>query len=382
MTSIPSMFGASPSGSPGGLFNGGRVFSLLGERLSDVAQRTGHDLADLLHANPQFAEDQALLAGEPIQLPERADAPDRPVLLAANSLYKHTDANGRVTYSDVPPAQPGATEVLRADGTKQQADKQIPQPVSASTLIKAAQKHGGKLDDYLQQIDYLRTHDPKKLDAVLKELQETDPKLWAELQKYPQFRPLADSLSFEKNSARHLEAVAEGVKTAVTKGIQDVPVAVASKVGEGTVKDLMKRDRHPSTVDVLGSKASTLPEPPKPTYSNTKLGEWRKAEDGKLAKAGKDAAKDLAGAEQATRAASAAALSRVLGPILDVEMTALQTDVMAGVAYFKGLQIAQKLEAKGALNGDPVEFARALARFDFDAARAMINTDKLQPQAN
>jgi len=381
MTSIASTSSSAPLAGNGGPPNATLVYSRFGESLSDIADRTGFDLHDLQQANPHVSADQPLLAGEPIHLPgwkEPSDGSSLAANLGAGAgIYKHTDAAGKVTYSDRPVTEPGTAEVLRSDGTRKEKpredDDKAKQFSEARSLIKAAQKHGGKINDYIQELDYLRTHNPVKLDAALKELRESDPKLWLELQKHPQFRPLVESLSFNKNSTRYLEAGVEAVGTLATKGAVSVPVAVAPKLGESTVKDLMKRDRYPGSSDVLGSKASTLPEPPKPTYSNTKLGEWRKAEDTRLATAGKEAAKDMSAAAQGTRAASAAALSRVLGPLLDVGIGALNPEVASGISAIRGMQIARKLEDKGILDGvESLQLRGLMAAGKYDEARQMI----------
>jgi hypothetical protein len=163
------------------------------------------------------------------------------------------------------------------------------------------------------------------------------------------------------------------VKTVVTKGVTSVPGAVAPKLGESTVKDLMKRDRYPGSAEVLGNKTTTLPEAPKPSYPNTAQGQWQKADDAARAKAGKEAAKDVAGAKEATRAAGAAALSRVLGPLLDVGIGALDLQSASGISYVRGVQIAKELEAKGILGSEEAYMLpRLMAAGEYDAARKMI----------
>ncbi|WP_052312473.1 hypothetical protein [Ralstonia solanacearum] len=91
------------------------------------------------------------------------------------------------------------------------------------------------------------------------------------LQKYPQFRPLL-------NRALGLQAAEKNL----TAGIGLVTGKYTGSVEkwlETTVKDMMKVHRWEAYADVLGAKSSTLLEPTPTTYSNSRWGQFAKAED-------------------------------------------------------------------------------------------------------
>jgi hypothetical protein len=85
---------------------------------------------------------------------------------------------------------------------------------------------------------------------------------------------------------------------------------------ESTLKGMMKRDRWPGYVDVLGDKATTLPEE-KPTYSQSRLGQYLKEHDPRVARAAKDAVKAREAAETELRMAKLKGPVRVGNLILD-----------------------------------------------------------------
>lgn len=320
-----------------------------------MAARHGIGVEALRQANPDIGRDQDLLAGDAIRLPPAADAQPQAVS-SLPGVYKQTDASGRVQYGDVT----GVQASQRAD---HKAEEKSPH-AQAKDLIQAAQKHGGKLDEYVKELDYLRHHNPVKLDAVLKELKKSNPELWIELQKNPSFKALSHSFQPSTAGGRYLEA---GV-TAVTKGPSDAAV----KFGEGTIKELIKRD-DPAAKPVLGSRASTLPEPAAPAYSKSRLGEHLKADAPRAAAAAKAAGKELEAANDALRATKATALARVAGPVLDLAIAALDSDVYKGMLAIKGQQLATDLVNRGIISPeDALLLPGMLARGEFAQANEMI----------
>jgi hypothetical protein len=94
---------------------------------------------------------------------------------------------------------------------------------------------------------------------------------------------------------------------------------------ESTLQNLMRRDRWGPYADVLGSKASTLPGNTA-TYSNSRLGQYLKVEDARLAAAAKAAAKEAELAQAGMRAARGAAITRPMGPLVDLGIAALNPE--------------------------------------------------------
>ena len=161
---------------------------------------------------------------------------------------------------------------------------------------------------------------------MLRELKQEDPEMWLKLQKYPQFRPLCNTALGLNAAEKHLDAGIGLITGKVTGSIE--------KWMETTLKDMMKRDRFGPYAEVLGSKATTLPTPAPPQYSNSRLGHYLKTEDARAAQAAKAAAKELENSRAAVRASRGTALTRGLSPLLDLELGALDPEVHSGVTNF------------------------------------------------
>ncbi|WP_230426082.1 hypothetical protein [Ralstonia syzygii] len=185
------------------------------------------------------------------------------------------------------------------------------------------------------------------------------------LQKYPQFRPLLNRAlglqAAEKNLTAGIGLVAGKYTGSVEKWL------------ETTVKDMMKVDRWEAYADVLGAKSSTLLEPTPTTYSNSRWGQFAKAEDPRALEAAKSAAKKLEGSRAAIRFSAAQATTRVLDPLLDLGIGALNTDFFKGISAVEGMRLGKKLVEKGILTPEEaLELRGMMARAEFDQARALI----------
>jgi hypothetical protein len=181
----------------------------------------------------------------------------------------YTDGSG-VVRQDEPNASEGATE----QGQELLSDEE--ERLLLKETVKQARKHGPKIVDYLNYIEYLRTHSPARFDRVMRELMETDRKTWVALQQSPRFRPLRDTLIGGKADAKFVQLAADFLMRGnITSG--------TAKFLETSLNEMMKKDRFGPYLDVLGSKASTLPRPKPTVYSNSKLGQYLKVEDARQA---------------------------------------------------------------------------------------------------
>ncbi|MDR0777365.1 MAG: hypothetical protein LBE81_12120 [Azonexus sp.] len=274
-------------------------------------------------------------------------------------VYRITRPDGSIEYSDVP-SGPGRIEPVGSDGKRSHDHKQV------KDIIKEVQKRVPKLNDYLEYLEYLRNHRPYQLDRVLNGLRKEDPQTWLKLQKFPQFRPL-------RETAFGLKAVEKNIGVGIGMATGRITGSV-EKWLETTVKDMMKRDRYGPYADVLGSKASTLPAPKSPTYSNTRYGQYFKAEDARAMEAAKASAKAGETARAAVRSGKAITTTRMLGPLVDLGIGALDPDFFRGISAIKGIEIARKLEEKGILNDyEAYMLPRLMAAGRYDEVIAMIN---------
>ncbi|MBT1539099.1 DUF4124 domain-containing protein [Ralstonia solanacearum] len=283
-----------------------------------------------------------------------------------SGVFRHVDANGRVTYSDLPPSEPGRVDVLSSSGNRTSDEDARKAHKDAVTYIKEAQKRGPKIKDYLEYIQYLRDKGRFwRWEKAMQDLRREDTEAWMKLQKYPQFRPLL-------NRALGLQA---GEKN-LTVGIGLITGKYTGSVEkwlETTVKDMMKVDRWGPYADVLGAKASTLLDPQPTTYSNSRWGQFAKVEDPKAVQASKDAAKKLEASRAAIRASRATAVTRVLNPLIDLGIGALDTDFFKGISAVEGMRLGTRLVEKGILTPDEaLELRGMMARAEFDQARALI----------
>lgn len=239
-----------------------------------------------------------------------------------SEIYRIHRPDGTVEFTDVPQG-PGQVDAVRPGQAQQDNAQREQDHADAKNLIKEAQKRIPKLIDYLEYLSYLRNHSPYRLDQALKELQCKDPQAWLKLQQYPQFRPLFNTALGLKAADKHL-AAGIGMAGGAYSGS-------AEKWLETTIRDLMKRDRWGPYADVLGAKATTLPAPKAPTYSNSRLGQYMKQEDARLAAAGKASAKELELSRAAVRSGLGTAVTRGLGPLVEFGMAALDPQVATGV---------------------------------------------------
>jgi hypothetical protein len=199
---------------------------------------------------------------------------------------------------------------------------------------------------------------------VLRELQRTDPETWLKLQKYPQFRPIRDTALGIKAGEKHLLSL-PSVAGKFTGG--------AERWFETTLKDLMKRDRWGPYADVLGAKATTLPAPPAPQYSRSRLGQYLKVEDARAAQAAKASAKELEASRAAVRASRATAVSRIGNPLIELGIGALDPQFFSGISAIEGMRLGKRLVEKGVLMPEEaLELRGMMARGEFDQARALI----------
>ncbi len=164
-----------------------------------------------------------------------------------SGIFRHVDANGRVTYSDLPPSEPGRVDVLSSSGNRTSDEDARKAHKDAVTYIKEAQKRGPKIKDYLEYIQYLRDKGRFwRWEKAMQDLRREDPEAWVKLQKYPQFRPLL-------NRALGLQAGEKNL-TAGVGLITGKYTGSVEKWLETTVKDMMKVDRWGPYADVLGAK--------------------------------------------------------------------------------------------------------------------------------
>ena len=257
-------------------------------------------------------------------------------------VYRIDRPDGTIEYSN----QPSGAGEISPLGSKGRAAEPQDEPYKHSetkSMIAEARKRIPKMVDYLNYLEYLRNHRPLQLDRVLKELQAEDPQTWLKLQKYPLFRPLRDTQLGLKAGEKNLTA-AVGLASGNFMGS-------AEKWFEGSVNAMMKRDRWGPYADVsLGARASTLPPPKSPTYSNSRLGQYLKVEDARLATATKEVAKELEASRSALRAAKATAFTRVAGPLVDVGVALLDPEVGRSVGNEVLRVKARRLYERGVID--------------------------------
>lgn len=258
-----------------------------------------------------------------------------------SGVFRHVDANGRVTYSDLPPSEPGRVDVLSSSGNRTSDEDARKAHKDAVTYIKEAQKRGPKIKDYLEYLEFLRNYRPRQFEQVMRDLQREDRQTWLKLQQYPQFRPLRDTAiglnAAEKNLTAGIGLLTGKVTGSVEKWL------------ETTVKDMMKRERWGPYADVLGAKASTLLEPLPTTYSNSRWGQFAKVEDPKAIQAAKAATKAVEGSRAAIRGGIASAISRPGGVLIDAGLQALNPEEGTAVT---NILLRRRIEALARKNPD------------------------------
>ncbi len=255
--------------------------------------------------------------------------------------YRVVRPDGTIEYTDVPQGTGTITRVppngqfANGNRTPSEYDHQ-----QVSTLIKEAQKRIPKLNDYFDYLSYLRHNSPIRFDRVMQELQKEDPATWMKLQKYPQFRPLKDTIVGLKAGTNILGAASGLASGKLTGSVE--------KWMEGTLKDLMKRDRFGPYADVLGSKATTLPTRV-PSYSNSRLGQYLKTEEASAAAASSKSAGAMVQGRAAVRGAFSSTISRVGSTPLAVLNEALNPQVFTDIAIIKYNRLITQLHGKGVI---------------------------------
>ena len=281
-------------------------------------------------------------------------------------LYRITRPNGSVEYTDRPSGE-GAVDAIKSDG-RRPVDKDPRQHdyEQARTLIREAQKRIPKFNDYMEYVQYIRDHGQFwRIEEALETLRTEDPQVYWALRKYPQFQPLHNTALGLRAGEKHL-AAGIGLATGNVTGSVE-------RWLESTVKDMMKRDRYGSYADVLGSKASTLPAPQPAVYSNSRLGQHLKVEDARAARAANEVARDLESSRAAIRSTAAMSTTRVLNPLLDLGIGALDTDFFRGISAIEGMRLGKRLVDKGILTPEEaLDLRGMMARAEFDKARSLI----------
>ena len=234
-------------------------------------------------------------------------------------VYRHVDADGKVTFSDSLPPSPGKVDVVQPGRPSLRKSDEDVRREHQDTVkyIKEVQKRVPKLLDYLEYAEYLRNHSPFKLERVLLELKDEDPQTWLKLQKYPQFRPLHNTALGLKAADKHIAAGIGFASGSITGSVE--------KWLDTTVKDMMKRDRFGPYANVLRTETKPLNAKP-PTYSNSRFGQYLKGEDARLEKSAVTSAKALEASRGAKRFAKVTLVSRGGGAVFGVGLEALKRE--------------------------------------------------------
>lgn len=289
-------------------------------------------------------------------------------------LYRYKDGSGQTVYSDQPPPAGASNSsvavikngvVVRNDAPtqKEQYDK-------AKGYIKGAKKHIPKAMVYVEYIEYLRKMYPARYLAYMRDLAKSDPESYVNLTKAGLFRPL-------KAHQRLANVMDGGVMVAGDLFAGRSGFDGAASYAEKTLVDYMKKDKF-IPPDVLGSKGTTLPKQV-PQFSNTRLGQWSKAEDVRST-----AAAAKAGASLSNRTlidAGAKAATRVAGPVLDVMIGALDPGVYSGVQALIGPKILEANLAKKGIFLDPDELlsvSRYIGQGNIEAVKNIVREAALR----
>lgn len=122
------------------------------------------------------------------------------------TVYKYQNANGGLVYSDHPPdPHQGERYAPHEDTNNQcyagmfcgQKPKEQTDYQKARGYVDAAKKHIPKIQEYVDVLSYLRSHDEAGFRAALRELQQKNPRAWIELQKSSLFKDVREAAHFE-----------------------------------------------------------------------------------------------------------------------------------------------------------------------------------------
>lgn len=207
------------------------------------------------------------------------------------TVYRYQNAQGGMVYSDRPPDPHQGERYAPHQETDNQCyagmfcgqkPKEKTDYQQARGYMDAAKKHIPKMQEYVDVLSYLRSHDEAGFRAALQELQQKNPRAWMELQKSPLFRNVREAAQFDNS-------VKAGTK-AVSNRILGKP---------DSVEDVMSAwfDRVKTNAQARGYMES------KPNLTA------------------------LAKSSSATRAAAGTAASRVLGPIVQLGTEMLNPEV-------------------------------------------------------
>lgn len=290
----------------------------------------------LIHDHPE-----QLPAEQGIQQRIRPSTGVMALPLRGRVIFKTVDGEGKTSYSDRP------------------NESHAESHAQAKVLIAKARKHIPKLLEYLDALDYLRRRNPEEFDRAMSALQKSHPELWLKLQKYPAYRPLVDSMRYE----------GLGGVLSVAKSKFDPDIAFGEAIK--TVRKLQVREGYGAASSI--PKGSTLPALPAATYSNSRLGQFLKDFDAQSTQLSKQAASAMKSSDSAVRAGRATAATRLMGPLLEVGIMALNMDQVQGVSALRGQWLGQRLFAQGFIEGhEALELRNAFARGDYADALVIL----------
>ena len=275
------------------------------------------------------------------------------------NLYKWQDASGRTIYSDRMPeasAQTGTISNIRNGRTTEvSSDQGGRDPKEAKGLIKAAAKHIPKGQIYLNYIEYLRRGDQSKALAVMKELLKNDPKTYIKLTQAGVFKPISSTKS-----------IADNVEAAVVFSGEllagKAPTGAIGKVAEKHLTEWMKRD------NFLPKSAPEILPPKVSVTQVQKLDSWVGAENARRASA-------LARAASPMGKAVSTSAQRVLGPVVDIGLGMLDTQVAAGFSATIGkAALITRLRKHGIelTTDEDRDLRSSMARADWKEVRSIV----------
>jgi len=136
------------------------------------------------------------------------------------TVFRYQNAQGGLVYSDRPPdPQQGERYAPQAETENQCyagmfCGRKAPEKTDyqkSKEYIDATKKHIPKIQEYMDVLSYLRSHDEAGLRAAMKELQQKNPRAWIELQKSPLFKDMKEMSQFDNTVKAGTKAVANRV---------------------------------------------------------------------------------------------------------------------------------------------------------------------------